>query len=65
MSPDSQKAEELSEKLRPLGKAIAGAIETAPDWQEDWKIEAANAFYREFFKGAQAQQTQTPKFAQQ
>jgi len=64
MSPDSPKAELLSEKLRPLGKAIAGAIEAAPDWQEDWKIDAANAFYQQFFNSTQAQQTQTPKFTQ-
>jgi len=65
MSPDSPKAELLSEKLKPLARAIAGAIENAPDWQTDWKIDAANAFYLQFFNSAPAQQTQTPKFTQQ
>lgn len=64
MSPDSPKAELLAEKLQPLAKAIAGAIEHAPDWQADWKIDAANAFYHQFFNSTQAQQTQTPKFTQ-
>jgi hypothetical protein len=62
MSPDSPRAELLSEKLKPLGKAIAGAIGNAPDWQADWKIDAANAFYQQFYNSTQAQQTQTPKF---
>jgi hypothetical protein len=64
MSPDSPKAELLSEKLRPLAKSIAGAIENAPDCQTDWKIDAANAFHLQFYNSMQAQQMQTPKFTQ-
>jgi len=64
MSPDSPKAEVLSDKLKPIGKTIAHAIENAPDWQPDWRITAANAFFNEFYKQAQAQQTETPKFTQ-
>jgi len=65
MSPDSPKAELLSDKLKPLGRALAEAIGNAPDWQEDWKIDSANAFYQQFYNNAQSQQIQTPKFTQQ
>jgi len=64
MSPDSPKAEILSDKLQPLGKAIAGALGVAPAWQADWKIESANAFYKQFHISIEAQQTQAPKFTQ-
>jgi hypothetical protein len=64
MSPDSPKAELLSEKLRPLGKSIADAIGEAPEFQKDWKIDAANAFYKQFFIEIEAAQKQTPKFTQ-
>lgn len=65
MSPDSPKAELLTDKLKPLGKAIARSIGNAPVWQADWKIDAANAFYQQFYNSSIAQQTQTPKFTQQ
>jgi hypothetical protein len=65
MSADSPKAELLSEKLKPLARAIAVAIENAPDCQTDWKIDAANAFYQIFYDNVRAVQSQPPKFTQQ
>ena len=65
MSPDSPKAELLSDKLKPLGKAIAGAIGNAPAWQPDWNIESVNALFKQFYIAAEAQQTQKPQFMQQ
>lgn len=62
MSPDSPKAELLSDKLKPLGKAIASVLDKAPDCQADWKIDTANTFFKQFYINTQAQQTQTPKF---
>lgn len=64
MSPDSPKAEVLSDKLKPLGKAIANAILNAPECEPDWKIDSANAFYQQFYIDAKAQQMSTPKFTQ-
>jgi hypothetical protein len=64
MSPDSPKAEVLSEKLKSLGKAIARAIENAPDCQDDWKIEVANTLFNQFYISSQPYQNQAPKFTQ-
>jgi len=62
MSPDSPRAETLAEKLGPIGRTIAEAIQTAPAWQEKWRTETADDLYRLFYNHAQVQQTMTPKF---
>jgi len=64
MSTDSPRAEVISEKLKPLGKSLASAIDNSPSWQADWQIESMNACYNQFHIQVQAQQTQTPKFIQ-
>lgn len=62
MSPDSPKAEILSEKLQPLGKAIADAIDKAPAWQAGWETATADTFFQQFHISTQAHQVVTPKF---
>jgi hypothetical protein len=65
MSPDSPKAEMLADKLKPIGMSIANAIENAPAFEQDWQVDAADAFYRLYYKQVQAQQTEIPKFTDQ
>lgn len=62
MSKDSPTGEILAEKLEPLGRAISIGIENAPDWQEDWKIDAVNDFVKNHLKGPEHGQSQSPKF---
>lgn len=63
MSVDSPKAEILDDRLRPLGKAIAEAINNAPAWQQDWSIDAVNSFVQQFHIEEESTQSQTPKFS--
>ncbi len=65
MSVDSAKAEILAEKLSPLGKAIAKAIGSAPEWQDNWQIEAVNEFKAQLDNNHQAFQSSPPKFQNQ
>lgn len=63
MSKYSPKAEILDDLLKPLGKAIADAINNAPDWKQDWQIEAENSFMQQFYiKDDESTQGQLPKF---
>lgn len=62
MSIDSQKAEILDDRLRPLGKDIADAIINAPDWKKDWQIEAINSFVKQFHLKEESIQSKPPKF---
>lgn len=62
MSIDSPKAEILVDKLKPLGKDIAQAIEQVPSWQEDWQINAVNSFVKQYLKSQELAQTEIPKF---
>ena len=64
MSPDSPRAEILSEKLKPLAKSLAWSIENSPQYQDNWQIESVNEFYRQFLIGTEPRQAQTPKFTQ-
>lgn len=63
MRTDSPKAEELDEKLKSISNSLATFINNAPQWQSDWQIAATNQFYQLFFKGANPQQTELPKFS--
>lgn len=63
MTKDSLKAEILDDLLRPLGKAIADAINNAPVWKQDWQIEAENSFMQQLYiKDDETSQAQLPKF---
>ncbi len=63
MSIDSPKAEILDDRLRPLGKDISDAINGAPNWKEDWQIEAVNSFVRQFHIDETSAQSEPPKFS--
>jgi len=65
MDPNSKSAEELYKMLRPYGVSIAKSIKNAPDWENDWRIEANNEFYNLFNQSITPQQTQPPKFINQ
>lgn len=62
MSIDSPKAEILDDRLKPLGKDIAVAIENAPAWKKDWQIEAINSFVKQFHLKEESIQSKPPKF---
>ncbi len=63
MSIDSPKAEILDDKLKPLGKEISEAIMNAPEWQEDWQIQAVNSFVQQYHISTGSQQNSAPKFS--
>lgn len=63
MSVDSPKAEILDDRLKPLGKDIANAINNSPEWLNDWKIEAVNSFVQQFHIKEISTQSQPPKFS--
>ena len=62
MSADSSKAEELDDRLNDAAAGIATAIDKAPAWKKDWKIQAMNKFYKEFYKGQTSKQARLPKY---
>lgn len=61
MTKDSPKAELLAEKLEPLAKSIALAIENAPKWKQDWQIEAITEFVETFHLNEDPIQRTLPK----
>lgn len=64
MTVDSAKAELLSDRLEPLGKAIADTLSNLPEYQSTWKTDTAQAFYDQFFVNVNPEQTSAPKFIQ-
>ncbi len=61
IAKDSIAAEEFHEKLEPLGKIVANAIEQAPAWQEEWQTEAVGDFFDLFYNANKIQQSTPPK----
>lgn len=63
MSIDSPKAEILDDKLRLLGKPIANAIKSAPQWDSAWLNQASNSFISKLYLEQQSSQSYPPKFS--
>nr|WP_314498875.1 TIR domain-containing protein [uncultured Chryseobacterium sp.] len=61
MSIDSPKAEVLDDKLRLMSITIAEAINAAPDWEEDWNLDAVDRLVQELHEQSH-HQNQFPKF---
>lgn len=62
---NSKKAAKLSDLIDDHAEGIAVAIRTAPEWDCNWPREAADAFFSEFYKAEEPNQTEVPKFQPQ
>lgn len=61
IAKDSLAAEEFHEKLVPLGKAVAEAIENAPPFNPQWQVNGAKQFFDIYYNSGASQQTKPPK----
>jgi TIR domain len=61
MARNSPRAEQLDDALTAQAPAIAHCIESAPPWQSDWAIEAAEALFQQFYHQA-SPQADVPRF---
>lgn len=62
LNKDGQKYTDFEDKVKSLAEKIAGAIDDAPKWQNDWQIEAVNGFVKQFHK-EESIQDQPPRFS--
>ena len=62
MERTGKRAEELAASLATHARAIASSINNAPPWRKKWPDRAARAFYRRFYRRAEALQTRVPRF---
>ncbi|PIF34362.1 TIR domain-containing protein [Flavobacterium sp. 9] len=62
LNKDGQKYTEFEDKVKTLAGKIAKAIDDAPQWQNDWQIEAVNSFVKQFHK-EESTQNQPPRFS--
>jgi hypothetical protein len=58
----NESAEKLSYELGNAAQGIANLIINAPPIQSDWKIEAVNKFYNQYYEQARAEQVNLSKF---
>lgn len=63
LNKDGQKYTEFEDKMKVLAGRIACALEDAPLWQEDWKIDAVNSFTQQLHVKEANGQSQPPKFS--
>lgn len=62
MREDSELAEQLSEALGVHAPGLASAIESAPAWQPEWPLEAAEALFETFYRPDNPSQDRVPRF---
>lgn len=62
MSIYSEKAEKLSDTIGAASSGIAKLIKNVPVRDTDWKINAVNKFYQQYYNSTDPEQTDLPKF---
>jgi hypothetical protein len=63
MARNSPRAEELDTVLGHQARAIASAIDHAPEWKTDWATNAAQEFINKFYQANEPVQGTVPRFA--
>ncbi|MFK7743669.1 MAG: TIR domain-containing protein [Roseobacter sp.] len=63
MTRESALAEALYERISDEAVSLARMIENVPPFQEEWPLEAADAFFDEFFQSTPMRQTAPPRFS--
>ncbi len=62
MRKDSESAEQLEAALRAEAETLAGIIELAPEFQENWPAKTAQTFYDTFNQPEPPSQDRGPSF---
>ena len=63
LNKDGQKYTEFEDKVKTLVEKIAKSLDDAPEWEEDWKIEAVNSFTKQLYVKPGTTSIKIPKFS--
>lgn len=63
MNTYSESAEKLADEIRKAAAGIASLIKSAPQWQNNWQIDAENQFFNQYYIEVKTEQKGLSKYS--